>query len=614
MKKPTRRPFIAWGIRLLLGVALGWGFRMVYERRPVVRFATGMAVRSVTDSAGDAAERGPHVRGGRPYFFSLDQIMAAPDPAAALRAWREALESAPEDVQRNALKARAEVSIGALRGLLVRLPASAALREEMNALLAFARDRGADLYDPDATLRSLMELARLDPGLALDGAEALNHDEATRMIWAVIAEDTPERVIELVKSGQAPPEALQMALATLAATDLEKASALMLTLPDDAQEDVTKIVTDVLARTRPLEALALQPGADGKPDQSWAELIIRRVPGPQALDFLLGLERQYPELLKACPNEISELLQRQAARDPGFVFEWMERRDVQPGGLTQDQGQTLTAVAGDDPARAAALVQRWPGDRVSRRVQSAIANAWMSRDPIAALEWVRTQPDASLWLREGTWAEAVAPEQAPVVARWLADNGISDATPGYEATKALVKPWVQHDPAAAVAWVNSQPAGPNRVSTAAVAAYSLVDQLPGRLASRFIGSLIEGSPEALGAVVARVSSDNLSLGESVTKALPQLMAEASSNRSLTTDRIARHLASSLQNPATRQGVLDAITSLPAASQRQLLLDEVASDPRQNLTLRLARDLAAAMPDQVAARTLMERAVSRRLNR
>lgn len=609
MTRPTRRTVVAWGLRLLFGVALGWGFRLVYERRPLVRFATGMAVRSVRDSAGPGQNRGPHLRDGQPHFFSLAQIMDAPDPAAALRAWREALERAPEELQRDALHARAEVSVGALRRLLLHLSSNAALREEMNELLAFARERGADLYDPHTTSRSLMELARLDAGLALDGAHAIGSDMAVGLVWAVIAEDNPQRVLELVASGQAPPEALPMALRSLAASDLEKASALFLERPDEEQSRMVNIFSDVLARTRPLEALTMQPGNDGKPDQNWAELIIAAVPGPHTPDFLLGLERQHPELLGSCAAGIHLLLQREARRDPGFVFDWMERQEPNPGGLRDVEGRTLAALAAHDPARAAALFERWTADdRTSKAAQSAINTSWMRREPMAAIQWITAQPDAP----EGWELGAVPPAQASSVARWLSEQG-ADSSGRMPATAGeLVKPWLEHDPAAAVAWTTSLPEGPARARAMATAAEALAGQRS-PAANALLDALVRSSPEVLGTVAASVDPARRPLGPQVAEALPHLMRVTREDPHLA-HGLARHLAHSVQHPSTQQGVFEAIGRLPDPAQRQRLLQEMAADPHVTKSLPLVRQLAAAMPDQEAARTLVEMRVIQRFYR
>jgi hypothetical protein len=620
MKSPSRRVILAWGLRLLLGMAVGWGVRLLYERRPMMRFATGLAVRSVNGPETSAA-RGSHLRDGQPHFFSLDQIMAADDPAAALRSWREAFQRAAKEIQQQALQARAEVSVGALRRLIVQLSTSADLREEMNSLLGVARDLGADLYNPDAALRSLLELARLDPGLALDGAKAIENEHAEAMIWALIAEDDPRRVIDLVQAGQAPAGALSAAVASLAARDFKEAEAVIRSLPDDQQNHLQTQLADTLARTRPLEALALRTDANNIPDPAWAMKIIRHVPGPLAIDFLLGLEREHPALLQSCTECVPVLLQRQAQREPGFVFEWLERRDPAEWNTS---AHLVAALSPHDPARAAALVQRLE-EKASAPSQVAAAKSdilstWMRRDPTAAMQWLVDQPNASAWMQgpdpHSSWTHSipVRPEQSASLVRWLDERGVL-TRPDFQAAGALVQPWIQHDPAAAVAWAASLPEGGAR-SVAVTEAASALSQsrMPDRQAH--LDTLLRSAPDALGAVIHGVHGVDpafLPLGDLVAKELPRLLPPGD----LPSWGLTSHLAASLDDPASRQNTLQAVAALPDPSQRQQLLEAMAThqtQPNRKPPLRLTRQLANAMPDPDAARRFLENDLRDRLQR
>lgn len=607
MSRPVPRAMLMWGLRLMLGVALGWGYRLVYERRPAVRFAAGMAVRTMRGSEEAGASRGSHLRHGEPHFFSLDQIMAADDPAAALRGWREAFVRMPEDGQRAALEARAEVSATSLRQLLFTLPASAPLREELGQLMNLATSLGADLYDPEATQKSLAQLAQIDPGLALDGAAALGSEAALGSIWEVMAEDDPERVLALAQSGQAPPEAMEMAVAGLAARDIEKADALLSSLPVAAQERAAEIFADILARTRPLEAMTLVQGDDGLPDRGMAALLIERVPGPQAVDFLLGLERQHPELLESCSQEVTALLGAQAKRDPGFVLEWLERRTAQTPGASHIGRPALQAVAAFDPERTAAWVERLgPNDPASKDLPSlrqAVVSAWASRDPITALEWASRQPNPSEWLGELNWAESIPPSQAAAVADWIREN------PTVEGSGSVVRAWMRVDPPSAVDWATQLPPGPLRQSAVGSAANFLShSRLPEQ--RMLMKSLIQAAPEALGIIVNAVHPDQFPMPREVVKALPQLMAQASIYG---TSHVAGHLAHGLRSPATRDATLDAVTRLPDIRQRQELLEQMAADShgRNEVPLAVHRRLASLMPDPEAARRFIEMETARR---
>lgn len=621
MKLPSRRLLLTCGLRLFLGVAIGWGLRLLYERRPVVRFAAGMAVRSVRPPESGPA-RGNHLRDGQPLFFSLNQIMAAGDPAAALRLWRQAFQRAPKEIQQRALQAPAEVSIGSLRQLIVQLSTSAALREEMNAMFEMARDLGADLYDTDSALRSLMELARLDPGLALDGAKAMGHDAAEKEIWALIAESDPQRVIDMVHAGQAPADALSAAVASLAARDLEKAEAVIRAQPADRQKHLERRVAEALARTRPLDALGLRVDGENHPDPSWADTIIRYVPGPFAIDFLLGIERNHPSLLQSCSAEISGLLGRQAFREPGFVFEWLERQQAADTSSLAHQftSATIATLAAHDPARAAALLERFAGTSAASSIgdtdKSEVLKAWLRHDSMAAIQWVATQPDASSWLRlwnekkvwGGPWPESVRPENAATLAHWLEEQGMM-TRPDFRAAGALVKPWIQHDPAAAVAWATSLADRDARFLAVTAAAEALNR---GWISDReaHLDALIQSSPDALGAVASRVDPKSLPLGERIADALPQLMRPGETAG----QAISAHLAASLNETTSRQKTLQAVAALPDPAQRQQLLDAMAGHLDRKSPLALVRQLAHAMPDQESARRFLENTLRQRLER
>lgn len=620
MKSATRRLVWSWGLRLFLGLALGWGLRLFYERRPAVRFAAGMAVRSVR-APETGQNRGNHLQDGQPLFFSLNQIMAADDPSTALRLWREAFQRAPREIQQRALQAPAEVSIGALRQLILKLSADAGLRDEMNALLGMAADLGANLNDTDAAFRSLMELARLDPGLALDGAMAIGHKEAEMRIWARIAESDPRRVIDLVHRGQAPNEALAAAVASLAARDLDEAQAVIRNQPADQQVPLERRVAEVLARTRPLEALRLRLDAENNPDPSWADKVIRYVPGPSANDFLLSLERDHPSLLQSCASEISGLLHRQTLRDPDFVFEWLERQPGTDGSTVAHQfaEATITSLAPHDPARAAALIERlgaFGKSPLSDAHKSEVLKAWLRQDSMAAMEWVSAQPDASSWLGlwnqkqvwGGPWPESIRPEIAPTLAHQLEEQGMM-TRPDFHAAGALVKPWIQHDPAAAVAWASQLADHDARLLAVTAAAEALNrSRMPGR--QSHLDVLIQSAPDALGAVASRVDPKSLPLGDHIAESLPQLLPPGEAAE----PGISAHLAATLDGAASREKTFQAIAALPDPAQRQQLLEAMADRLDRNSPFPIARQLAEAMPDPEAARLYLEKDLRRRMER
>jgi len=240
----------------------------------------------------------------------------------------------------------------------------------------------------------------------------------------------------------------------------------------------------------------------------------------------------------------------------------------------------------------------------------------MRRDPLAALSWMRTQPNADDWLAQAARAtHTVPPENAPDVARWFAENSAGTTAGHGDAFASVVRPWIENDAAGAVGWATSLPEGPLRTEAVKSAAVALA-QSNDPEAAAWVESLVQTSPELLAAVVRDIKPQGTSpsrLGPLVVEALPELVRLAPENAVLH-QAMAWHLSGMVREPHSRDHTLDAIARLPDPADQQQLLSMLAGTTKaiHPQTSRLALRLANSMPDPEAARRLAEDAVTRRL--
>ena len=160
-----RRNVIRWTARLLVGAALGFGVRVLWERKPAVRFATGLAMHSLRGPAGNESTQVSHLQAGIPVRFSLDEITVAAEPAAALRSWREAFAAATPEARQRCLSVPVEASLTALRRCVTLLARDPAFRDEIGQLTERLAESSGNGGDPELLRRSFVELARMDADL-----------------------------------------------------------------------------------------------------------------------------------------------------------------------------------------------------------------------------------------------------------------------------------------------------------------------------------------------------------------------------------------------------------------------------------------------------------------
>jgi hypothetical protein len=110
------------------------------------------------------------------------------------------------------------------------------------------------------------------------------------------------------------------------------------------------------------------------------------------------------------------------------------------------------------------------------RVVAELLRAWMRESPDASAEWVRTQPDLDPRVRMAA-IESLAGSHPLLVAGLLSGPMTRDERRDY--TMKLVAAWSQRDPAAAWAWLNTQPHGYAFYGAASVLMEKMAATAPG---------------------------------------------------------------------------------------------------------------------------------------
>lgn len=625
-----RRTVIAWGLRLLLGVALGVGLRLAYEQRPGARFAVGMALRTLEGAPAGAGAGGRKMfaPGGEPLRFSLDEIMAAENPAEALRAWREAFAQAPPSAQQQCLAARVEASPSALRKVIAGLASSSELRDEI-VRLSEDVGQGQSLEMNEAMMKRVFaELARTDPGLAIDGAEAGGIDEIKRFVWAIIAEDNPHWVLEMVQAGQAPASVRADVLASLVIRSPEEAFKMVMELPENVQERSWKTMMQALAAQGPIAALSYGKDASGKIDPDWAETLADAVPITKARALLLALEKDHPDLLATKGARFASLLSRVAREDPALALRGLETRQHTNEPLDSHTAQALAGMAEKDPEGMRARVAAWPEGKARSSAVAALGFQWMQQEPLAALRWMAGQRLHMEGIASGYgvvqskgffWEEKLAPEQFSEAAALLenaAGEPGGDSLAQFPALgNQLLQRWAKTDPAAAYAWVANTPLKLSSFAKREVLAWWLHKDVQAAApvlqdaASRDPGLVPQmlrfNSPQA-----PAISGSSLEPARQwLWQHLPELAANETTREVLGKTSVEK-VAGTAMHSADPRAALAAISAVPDAVWRGGVMETLG----QNLAhdLPRARQFAASASDPATADRIMEAAIQARM--
>lgn len=630
-KTPTkRRAIIVWTARLLLGVALGFGVRMFYERKPGVRFATGLTLRTLAgEAAANAApRRGSHLQFGQPVRFSLDEITEAEDPAAALRAWREAYQLAPREVRERCLAVPVEASAKALRRFIGQLASSEALREEIGRLYTVIGENGVFEHDEETVRRVFIELARLDPGLAIDGAEAQESDELKRLVWSVIAEDDPRRVVELVASGQLSQDIAAEAIASLAARSPEEAAALVRSLPEEKMRRALDHVASALAALDPVKALAYGDDGTGRLEPEWASLIAKRVPITKACDLLLALEKDHPDLLAAGDSELGYLLARVARTDPATALRVLDLQKDRNGQIDGPAAKMLVDLADRDRAATLAMVERWPDGYARQSAVAAIAVAWMRQEPIAAVQWMLGEKGNEWSLRmmennvlnhaPGSIFDDLTSDQARQVAQLIGQSPGAGGSSFFKDSwyaDTLAEKWAQSDPSAAYAWASglTEPKAKRKAANSVLTRWISQDPAGALPALR---QELAANPEIIADVLRRsraMGSETLAPVRALLwERLPELTGSANANGTSQSHPDSNTVAAIAVASPESAAALSAIERVSDAAWRQKTLDAVAQQLERNLPE--ARRLAGALSHPAEAQRFMEAAIRAQFRR
>ena len=454
------RKWVPWILRFVLGLALGFGVRMLWERKPSVRFAAGLAQKLTTgsllsDSASrqGSSPRSPHTR------RSLDALAASENPAAMMREWRAELESLPPEKQTEWLNQAVEASAGGFRSFLTRLATDAELRAEFTAWRSVIEAlfiRG----DPEPLVAgAFRELARLDIGLALDGAEASEFRSAMRAVLEVMAEDDPEAAIAIARTRDDPGarRIIETAVASLAAQSIEKAIPLLM---EFASDNSMAAIARIVAAREPVEAFDFCRDERGQLDAGSVWTLADEVPAHRAGEFFRTLEKLAPDIATTHVNAAARLLQMMARSDSVEAIQWVEKNWPEARGATlHERNQVLSAAAAAEPALAVralaeSIRETDPKSASYAGFLDGALQAWMAQDHESALDWVMNE---QRWIgnrARGVFAEL--PGQAFEQAGRRIDGHTSIESRS-ALRRMLVSAWSSHDPAAALAYADSIP-------------------------------------------------------------------------------------------------------------------------------------------------------------
>jgi len=126
--------------------------------------------------------------------------------------------------------------------------------------------------------------------------------------------------------------------------------------------------------------------------------------------------------------------------------------------------ETGSLLSANNPEEAITLAQQMSPPSAQANFLQSVAGDWISRDPRAALDWIRNEPDPAL--REQLVAAAAKsyaltdPEQA---AAWLASS-VKTPQVANEAALNIVETWSVTDPKAAANWASLFPNGETKNS------------------------------------------------------------------------------------------------------------------------------------------------------
>jgi len=228
-------------------------------------------------------------------------------------------------------------------------------------------------------------------------------------------------------------------------------------LPHSLKPEMTSIIASSWARTDPLAAV------------EWS--LSRANPLRLADETNNAVARAFNEWLRSDPSaatqwagtlpssELRDGLQGQSAATlawSGHLDDALKLFETITHPLPWTVESMAMTQARNDPASAAAWLNRFPDDVVTRSAVNRIMKEWFPQDATAAAEWVESQP-AGTRRDEAVqvYAELAARKDPDAAGAWAA--GITDAKLRHEAAELVFGQMTGENPVAAREWLRTTP-------------------------------------------------------------------------------------------------------------------------------------------------------------
>ena len=196
-------------------------------------------------------------------------------------------------------------------------------------------------------------------------------------------------------------------------------------------------------------------------------------------------------------HRVTEVAAALAQDDPDAAFAWLDSLEVEGSGQKELINNTIRQLAYQDSEKAASYVLSLEDPSTRKDAIANLIGGWGSQDREAAQAWIVAHLDPAEQLEAYNSLLGTISYQDPLAAKGLLEEASQGLTPeeikkhfGGKAGQ-IAGSWARNDPAAAVAWVQSQPDNDERYKMTA----NVVDQwaeYDSTGAANFVLTLTEG--------------------------------------------------------------------------------------------------------------------------